>query len=118
VVLGISVLVALTVTGVAVALGEAEARADHRTLVTVGAHPSLRRRITAARAGTVAAVGGVLAVPAGLLPVWGVLLSRGVPIVVPAPEILVAVVGLPLLAVVGGLVLSPSLPRYAERQPG
>jgi putative ABC transport system permease protein len=117
VVLGISVLVALTVTGVAVALGEAEARADHRTLVTVGAHPALRRRITAARAGTVAAVGGVLAVPAGLLPVWGVLLSRGVPIVVPAPEILVAVVGLPLLAVIGGLVLSPDLPRHAERQP-
>jgi putative ABC transport system permease protein len=116
VVLGLSVLVALTVTGVAVALGEAEARTDHRTLVTVGAHPSLRRRITAARAGTVAAVGGLLAVPAGLLPVWGVLLSREVPIVVPAPEILVAVLGLPVLAFVGGFVLSPNLPRYADRR--
>jgi hypothetical protein len=30
---------------------------------------------------------------------------------------LIAVVGLPLLAVIGGLVLSPDLPRYAERQP-
>jgi putative ABC transport system permease protein len=110
-----SVVVALTVTGVAVALGEAEARADHRTLVTVGAHPSLRRRITAARAGVIAAVGGLLAVPAGLLPVWGVLLSRGVPIVIPGPEILIAVVGLPVLAVLGGLLLSPSLPAYAER---
>jgi putative ABC transport system permease protein len=111
-----SVVVALTVTGVAVALGEAEARADHRTLVTVGAHPSLRRRITAARAGVIAAVGGLLAVPAGLLPVWGVLLSRGIPIVVPGPEILIAVVGLPALAVLGGLLLSPSLPAYAERR--
>jgi hypothetical protein len=42
---------------------------------------------------------GGLAVPAGLLPIWGLLSSRGAPFVVPVPEIVAALVVLPLLVV-------------------
>ncbi|MDQ3493689.1 MAG: FtsX-like permease family protein, partial [Chloroflexota bacterium] len=70
-----SLVFALSITAVAVALGEAETRSDQRTLLALGADPSVRRRITAARAGVLAAIAGVLAVPAGLLPVWGLLFT-------------------------------------------
>jgi putative ABC transport system permease protein len=108
-----SLVFALSVTGVAVALGEAEARPDQRTLLALGADPSVRRRITAARAGVLALIAGVLAVPAGLLPAWGLLLSRGDPVVVPFPEVLAALAILPLAAVLGAALLSRPIPRWS-----
>lgn len=57
----VSLLFALTVTGIAAALGEAESRPEQQTLLAVGAHPRLRRRITAARAGIIVLLGGLLA---------------------------------------------------------
>ncbi|MDQ3937907.1 MAG: FtsX-like permease family protein [Chloroflexota bacterium] len=100
-----SLLFALSVTAIAVALGEAESRPDQRTLLAVGADPSIRRRITAARAGVLSLLGGALAVPAGLLPAWGLLESRGEPLVVPIPEVVAAVVILPVAGVLGALLL-------------
>jgi putative ABC transport system permease protein len=108
-----SLIFALSVTGVAVALGEAEARPDQRTLLALGADPGVRRRITAARAGVIAAIAGVLAVPAGLLPVWGVLVSHHDQLVVPLPEVLVALLVLPLSAVVGAALLSRPVPMWS-----
>jgi putative ABC transport system permease protein len=107
-----SLVFALTVTAVAVALGEAESRPEQRTLLAIGADPALRRRITAARAGVIALVGGLLAVPAGLLPVWGLLLSRGSPLVVPVPEVAGAVLLLPVLAILGAWLLSRPIPEW------
>lgn len=112
VLIGLSLLFALTVTGIAVALGEAESRSDQRTLLAVGADPRVRRRITAARAGVIALLGGLLAVPAGLLPVWGLLASRGAPLVVPVPEVIGAVAVLPLLAIGAAWVLGRPLPAW------
>ena len=108
-----SLVFALTVTAVAVALGEAESRPEQRTLLAIGADPALRRRITAARAGVIALVGGLLAVPAGLLPVWGLLGSRGSPLVVPVPEVAGAVLLLPVLAILGAWLLSRPIPEWA-----
>jgi putative ABC transport system permease protein len=108
-----SLVFALTVTAVAVALGEAESRPEQRTLLAIGADPALRRRITAARAGVIALVGGLLAVPAGLLPVWGLLASRGSPLVVPVPEVAGAVLLLPVLAILGAWLLSRPIPEWA-----
>ena len=108
-----SLLFTLTVTGIAVALGEAESRAEQRTLVALGAAPGLRRRITAARAAIIAGLGGLLAVPGGLTPVWGLLASRGAALVVPVPEILALLVGLPLLAIAATLVLGRPLPAWS-----
>jgi putative ABC transport system permease protein len=110
--IGLSLLFALTVTGIAVALGEAESRSDQRTLLAVGADPRVRRRITAARAGVIALLGGMLAVPAGLLPVWGLLASRGAPLVVPVPEVIGAVAVLPVLAIGAAWLLGRPIPAW------
>jgi putative ABC transport system permease protein len=108
-----SLLFAITVTGIAVSLGEAESRPDQRTLLALGAEPRLRRRITAARAGVLAILAGVLAIPAGLLPVWGLLESRGGHLVVPVPEVAVAVGVLPVLAIAATWLLSRPLPDWS-----
>lgn len=108
-----SLLFAVTVTGVAVALGEAESRPDQRTLLALGAEPQLRRRITAARAGVLAILAGCLAVPAGLLPVWGLLASRGANIVIPVFEIAAAVAVLPLLAIGATWILARPIPDWS-----
>ena len=114
--LGAALIAALTVTGIAVALGEIEARPDQRTLLALGAPRGLRRRITASRGFFIAALAGLLAVPAGLLPVWGVLLSLGWPVVIPVPEIVGALLVLPLAAVLGGLLLGRPIPEWSARR--
>jgi len=107
-----SLVFALSVTGVAVALGEAEARPDQRTLLSLGADPSVRRRIIAARAGVLAGLAGLLAVPAGLLPIWGILLPREMPLVAPLPEVIGALVILPLAATLGAAILGRPIPQW------
>lgn len=111
--IALALLFALSVTGVAIALGEAESRPEQRSLLALGADPRLRRRIAAARAGVLALLAGILAVPAGLLPVWGLLASREAPFVVPIPEIVGAVIALPLLAIAGAWLLTRPLPDWA-----
>jgi putative ABC transport system permease protein len=114
-----SLLFALSVTGIAVALGETESRPDQRTLLAVGADPGIRRRIAAARAGVLGLMAGLLAVPAGLLPAWGLLGSRGAPLVVPIPEVIAAVAILPLAGILGALLLTRRIPDWsALRQAG
>ncbi|MGH9442089.1 MAG: FtsX-like permease family protein, partial [Thermoanaerobaculia bacterium] len=112
VLIGGSVLFALSVTGIAVALGEAESRPEQRTLLAIGADRRLRRKITAARAGVIALLGGLLAVPAGLLPVWGLLVTRKAPLVVPVPEVVAAVALLPVLAIAATWLFSRPIPEW------
>jgi hypothetical protein len=109
----LALLFAVSVTGVAIALGEAESRPEQRSLLALGADPRLRRRIAASRAAVVALLAGVLAVPAGLLPVWGLLLSREAVFVVPTLEITAAVAALPVLAVVSAWLLSRPIPDWS-----
>ncbi len=119
VLVALSLLFALSVTGIAVALGEAESRPDQRTLLAIGADPGIRRRISAARAGVLALMAGLLAVPAGLLPAWGLLASRGAPLVVPLGEVIAAVIILPVAAILGALLLTRRIPEWsALREPG
>ena len=56
---------------------------------------------------------GALAVPAGLLPIWGLLSSRGAPLVVPLPEVVAALAVLPLLAMAGTLLFSRPIPDWS-----
>jgi putative ABC transport system permease protein len=111
-ILALVLLFALSVTGIAVALGEAESRPEQRTLLAIGADPRLRRRIAASRAAVLALLAGVLAVPAGLLPVWGIFASRGSTLAVPTLEIVGAVLALPVLAVVSSWLLSRPIPDW------
>lgn len=105
-------LFAVSVTGIAIALGEAESRPEQRTLLAIGADPGLRRRIAASRAVVLALLAGVLAVPAGLLPVWGLFASRGSTFAVPMLEIAAAVLALPLVAVLSSWLLSRPIPDW------
>lgn len=109
----LALLFAVSVTGVALALGEAESRPEQRSLLALGADPRLRRRIVAARAAVLALLAGVLAVPAGLLPAWSLLASLRQPFAVPVLEIGAAVAALPLIAVMGAWLLSKPIPDWS-----
>lgn len=111
-IIALVLLFALSVTGIAIALGEAESRPEQRTLLAIGADPRLRRRIAASRAAVLALLAGVLAVPAGLLPVWGIFASHGSTLAVPTLEIVGAVLALPVLAVVSSWLLSRPIPDW------
>lgn len=112
-IMALVLLFAVSVTGIAIALGEAESRPEQRSLLALGADPGLRRRIAAARAAVLALLAGVLAVPAGLLPIWGIFASRGSPLAVPAIEIVGAVIALPVLAIACSWLLSRPIPDWA-----
>lgn len=105
-------LFAVSVTGIAIALGEAESRPEQRSLLAIGADPRLRRRIAGARAAVLALLAGILAVPAGLLPIWGIFVSRGSPLAVPTIEIAGAVLVLPVLAILSAWLLSRPIPEW------
>jgi putative ABC transport system permease protein len=112
VIMALVLLFAVSVTGIAIALGEAETRPEQRSLLAIGADPWLRRRIAGARAAVMALLAGILAVPAGLLPIWGIFVSRGSPIAVPTIEIAGAVLVLPVLAVLSSWLLSRPIPDW------
>ena len=118
VLLVLSVVTALLVIAVALALAAAETRDDQRTLLSVGADPGLRRTLAAGRAAILACLGGLLAVPAGLLPVWGLLaMTDGVDFTPSWSSIGIAVVGLPVVAIVGAWALTrPSASWTAYRR--
>jgi putative ABC transport system permease protein len=105
-------LFAVSVTGIAIALGEAESRPEQRSLLALGADPGLRRRIAAARAAVLALLAGLLAVPAGLLPIWGVFTSREAILAIPLPEIMAVVIVLPIVAVASAWLLSRPIPDW------
>jgi putative ABC transport system permease protein len=111
--IGLVLLFALSVTGIAIALGEAESRPEQRSLLALGADPGLRRRIAAARAAVFALLAGLLAVPAGLLPVWGIFASRDAQLAIPTIEIAGAVIVLPALAIASAWLLSRPIPDWA-----
>lgn len=113
VMIALALLFAVSVTGVAIALGEAESRPEQRSLLALGADPRLRRRIVASRAAVLTLLAGVLAVPAGLLPVWGLLVSRREMLAVPTLEIAAAVIVLPALAVLAAWLLSRPIPDWS-----
>ena len=119
VMLAVSVATALIVLAIALSLAAAETRDDQRTLLSVGADPSIRRTLAAGRAAILAGLGGLLAVPAGLLPVWGLLATTdGIPFAPSWSTIAVAVLGLPAVAVTGAWLLTrPAAPWAAYRRP-
>lgn len=111
-VLAVSVVTSLIVVAVSLALAATEARDDERTLAAVGAEPRVRRSVAAGRAAVLAGLGGLLAVPAGLIPVWGATRFTGLPFVIPLPVLAVVALGVPLLAVAGAWSLTRPAARW------
>jgi putative ABC transport system permease protein len=104
----VSAVVALAVVAAMAGLAAAESRAEHRTLVAVGASPTILKRVAAVNAGLLALLGGLLAVPAGLLPLTAIFLASPsiVPLVIPWAAIAAGAVVVPALAAAGAATLS------------
>jgi len=66
--LAIAAALTLAVVASGLALSAAEGKSDETMLVALGAEPASRRRMRAIQAGLLVGIGGLLAVPAGLIP--------------------------------------------------
>jgi putative ABC transport system permease protein len=107
----VSLLFSLGVTAVATALASADARPDLAVLAAVGAAPSTRRRLVAAQAGVTALLGGAIGLVIGIVPAWVIIASPSdlqLPFTMPWQPYPVFLVGLPLVAIIGGLLLTRS----------
>lgn len=112
------ILVALGVLAMAVGLMRSETAGDLRILAATGATSTTRRAVTAATSGALAMLGaalGTVGAYAGLL-VW--YRSDLTPLGrVPVGNLIVIVIGLPVLAVVGGWLLAGRQPPAMGRRP-
>jgi putative ABC transport system permease protein len=121
-------LITLGAAAIATGLAAADGRADLTTLAAVGASPRVRRTLSLSQSGVIAGLGSLLGAIAGLGAATAVLvaLNRGYgdvwpaptpyPIVVPWLNVVVALLVVPLVAMLGaGLLTRSRLP--IERRP-
>jgi putative ABC transport system permease protein len=118
------IALALAILAMTVGLIRAETASDLRTLAATGASSWSRRWITAATAGGLATLGMLLGAAGGYLACAGYFQSGkfgesvfGNLSHVPMVNLLAIVVGLPLLAIVGGFIFSGRQPAMVSRQP-
>ena len=106
-----TLLLALLVVAIGLSLAAVESRDERNTLIAIGASPSTLRRRSATTAVVLAATGGVLAIPTGLLPVWVVTRVTDGEATVPWLSIVAIVVVVPLLVGAVALVGSAIIQR-------
>lgn len=106
-------ILSLIIVGIGLALIATETRRDEEILATVGATPRIRRDLAAARAGVLTLIGGILAVPAGMLPIWGLFTSANtsspIGLEVPWPSVVGVVIVVPLVASAAAWIAPPHL---------
>ncbi len=110
-IVGATLLLVLLVLAVGLSLAGVESRDERNTLIAVGASPSTLRRRSATTATVLAATGGSLAVPTGLLPVWAVTRVNDASASIPWLSIVAIVVVLPILVGAVALVGSAIIQR-------
>ena len=115
-IVGATLLLVLLVVAIGLSLAAVESRDERNTLIAVGASPSTLRRRSATTATVLAATGGVLAVPTGLLPVWVVSRVNDDTAAVPWLSIVAIVVVVPLLVGAVALVGSAIIQRVRPPQ--
>ena len=121
-------IVTLTAAAIATGLAAADGRADLTTLAAVGASPRVRRALSLSQSGVIAGLGSLLGTVAGLGAGAGVLaaLNRQAaalwpaptpyPVTVPWQNVGIALLAVPLIAMLGaGLLTRSRLP--IERRP-
>jgi putative ABC transport system permease protein len=115
----LGIVIALGVLAMSVGLIRSETRRDLRTLAATGASVRIRRTITAATAAALGLLGAVLgmagAVVAGLA--WARSSVSATFGDVPVDDIVILLIGLPLIAAVGGWLLAGREPELVSRQP-
>lgn len=117
---GLALIILLAVSGavtlgasvIATGLAAADGRPDLATLAAVGASPRVRRLLSMSQAATVALLGSILGVIAGLVPAVAVINARDDwPLVIPWPTLAAAVVAVPtVIALLAGLFTRSRLP--------
>ena len=115
----LGIVIALGVLAASVGLIRSETARDLRTLTAAGASGATRRMITAATAAALGLLGAILgmagAVIAGLA--WAHSSLSAMFGDVPLTDVLILLVGLPLVAAVGGWLLAGREPPLIARQP-
>jgi putative ABC transport system permease protein len=115
----LGIVIALGVLAMSVGLIRSETRRDLRTLTATGASARTRRVITAATAAALGLLGAVLgmagAAVAGLA--WARSSLSATFGNVPLADVLILLVGLPLVAAIGGWLLAGREPEFLSRQP-
>jgi len=116
------IVLAIGILGMSVGLVRSEAARDLRTLSAAGASGVTRRTITAATAGTLGLTGAVIGIIGGYLAAIGFFRSNSLDGLsslqsIPVTNLLVILVGMPLVATVLGWLLAGRDPAGLARQP-
>ena len=115
----VGILIALGVLAASVGLIRSETAPDLRTLTATGASTTTRRTITAATAAALGVLGTVLGMAFALTAtlVWAHSSLSALFGDVPVTDVLILLVGLPLVAAAGGWLLAQREPGDIARQP-
>jgi putative ABC transport system permease protein len=116
------ILLALGILAMSVGLIRSETASDLRTLAATGASGSTRRTLTAATAGALALLGAVLGTAAGYLAAIAYSSKNSLDGLyslssVPAKNLLLILVGMPLIAAAAGWLLAGREPQAMAHQP-
>jgi putative ABC transport system permease protein len=118
------IVLALAILAMSVGLIRSETASDLRTLAATGASGRTRRNLTAATAGALGFTGAVLGIVGGYVGTAGWFrtnsLNGGLGAIfttVPVTNLLIILIGMPLVAAIGGWVFAGRQPRDLGRQP-
>jgi putative ABC transport system permease protein len=118
------IVLALAILAMSVGLIRSEAASDLRTLAATGASSRTRRNITAATAGALGFTGAVLGTVGGYIGTAGWFrtsaLNGGLTAIfttVPVTNLLIILIGMPLVAAIGGWIFAGRQPRDLGHQP-
>ena len=113
------IIIALGVLAMTVGLIRTEAAGDLRTLTATGANRRIRRTLTAATAGALGLLGAVLGTAVAFLAAGAFFWAELAQLVskLPALDLLLILVGLPVVAAVGGWIFAGREPENISHQP-
>jgi putative ABC transport system permease protein len=115
----LGIVIALGVLAASVGLIRSETAPDLRTLTATGASATTRRTLTAATAAALGLLGAILGMAFALAAslVWAHASLSALFGNVPLPDVLILLVGLPLVAAAGGWLFAGREPPAVARQP-
>jgi putative ABC transport system permease protein len=116
------ILLALGILAMTVGLLRSETASTRRTLTATGASSTTRRAISATTAGALALIGAVVGAGAGYIAAIGFFRTSQLDTLssltsIPVANLLLILVGMPLIAVIGGWLLAGREPRAIGRRP-